>query len=78
MIVTVEVSEAGQRLPELVRSLTGRYDEILLSEGGITRARFVAVAERAGGRQPGTARGLITLSPDSDAPLPSDVFSDVE
>ena len=60
------IASAKARLPQLVReTLAG--DEVVIARDHKPLVRLVPVS--GGRRVPGTAKGLIRMSPDFDAPL---------
>lgn len=64
----IPVSEASQNLPELIEAaLSG--EEIIIMKENLPVIRLTPVAPVKRRRQPGSAKGLITLSEDFDAPL---------
>jgi len=64
---TVSVTEARTCLDDLLRRV-GAGEEIVITRNHRPAARLIP-AHRPGSRMPGSARGLITLAPDFDAPL---------
>ena len=67
---TVELSEAQDRLADLVaQAATGT--EIILTEGNTPRARLVALT---GQRVPGLHPGSMEAAADFDAPLPDELW----
>lgn len=65
---TVDVAEARTRLSELLRRVDAG-EEIFIARDHKPVARLVA-ARLPGSLKPGSARGLFTMAPDFDAPLP--------
>lgn len=65
---TIDLEEAQERLPELLRE-AARGADVVLTEGGEPVARLVPIARAPGRRQFGSARGLIEIADDFDAPL---------
>jgi prevent-host-death family protein len=65
---TVNVAEAKARLAELLRRVDAG-EEIVIARDHKPVARLVS-ARLPGSRKPGSARGLFTMAPDFDAPLP--------
>jgi prevent-host-death family protein len=53
-------------------------EEIIIAKAGRPIARLVPISMPAKPRKPGSAKGLITLSADFDAPLPDSVLDDFE
>jgi prevent-host-death family protein len=71
MSVKVNMHEAKSDLPRLVaRALEG--EEIIITRDGKPVVRLEPVRTK---RVPGTAKGMITVSPDFDGPLPDDVLA---
>lgn len=64
----IDVSQAQARLAELVQE-AARGEEVILTEGGEPVARIVPIAPAQGPREFGSARGLIHMAEDFDAPL---------
>jgi len=65
---TVSIQQARQRLQELIE-LTIHGDEVLITEGGQPVVKLVAVKRPKKYRQFGSAKGLISIADDFDAPL---------
>ncbi len=67
--MTVTLEEAASQLESLVKeAATG--EEITITDGEIPLAKIVAAqAPKRQPRQPGSARGMIWMAPDFDAPL---------
>lgn len=70
---TVELSEAGDQLAELVAQAAAGT-EVVLTEGNTPRARLVAVAQGSALRVPGLHPGSMEVSDDFDAPLPDEFW----
>ena len=64
-MVRVNLSEATARLPDLIDAAL-KGEEVIISKDGRNVVQVVPVAPRR--RQFGSARGLVTLSDDFDAP----------
>jgi prevent-host-death family protein len=64
----IDLGEAQSRLPQLVQE-AARGADIVLTEGGEPVARIIPIARARGRRQFGSARGLIEIADDFDAPL---------
>jgi prevent-host-death family protein len=73
----VNVHEAKTHLSRLLDRVQGG-EEIVIAKAGRPVARLVAVAEQPERRTPGSARGLISLSPDFDEPLPEEMLEAFE
>lgn len=69
----VTQEEATAKLPELIDEAARSGEEVVILRGNIAVARIVPVTENAqrpvGKRQFGSARGLIRMAEDFDAPL---------
>ena len=77
MTLTVSVHEATKNLEHLLKRVASG-DEVLIADSGRTVARLIAVPQPERGRRPGSAIGQITIAPDFDAPLPTDVLATFE
>lgn len=63
----IELTYAQERLAELVDEAAARGDDLILTGGGEPVARILPIAR--GPRVFGSARGLIRMADDFDAPL---------
>jgi prevent-host-death family protein len=64
----ITVTEASQKLPELIEAALCGEEIIIIKENQpVVKLTPVVPVKRR--RQPGSAKGLITLSEDFDAPL---------
>lgn len=71
-MATVNIHEAKTHFSRLIdRVLQG--EEVVIAKAGHPVARLVPLPPQTPGRTPGTARGMITVGPDFDAPLPDEV-----
>jgi prevent-host-death family protein len=71
MSINVTMQQAKSDLPQLVaRALEG--EEVIITRAGKPVVRLEPVRAK---RVPGTARGMVTIGPDFDAPLPDDVLA---
>jgi prevent-host-death family protein len=68
----VNVHEAKTRFSKLLKRVQ-LGEEIVIAKAGKPVARLVPFAPAALVRKPGSARGMITISDDFDAPLPEDL-----
>jgi prevent-host-death family protein len=68
-VKAVNIHEAKTHLSRLVARVE-RGEVITLARDGRPVARLVPLAARKGRRVPGTGKGLITIGPKFDAPLP--------
>ena len=69
---TINLYEAKTNLSQLVeRAAAG--EEIVIAKAGRPMARLVPLERRTGPRVPGALRGMISISPDFDAPLPEEI-----
>jgi antitoxin (DNA-binding transcriptional repressor) of toxin-antitoxin stability system len=64
----IDLKQAQSRLRELVEK-AGRGEEVILAEGGKAVAKIVPFGPPSAKRRFGSARGLIRVGPDFDAPL---------
>ncbi len=68
----VNIHEAKTHFSKLIqRVLQG--EEITIARSGQPVARLVPALPRPAQRTPGSARGLVTISDDFDAPLPEEL-----
>jgi prevent-host-death family protein len=68
----VNTHEAKTHFSRLIdRVIQG--EEIVIARAGRPVAKLVPLAPRTARRLPGSARGLIKVGPDFDAPLPDEV-----
>lgn len=64
----VDIQELAQQLPALLATLAPG-EEVVLIEGDQPVARLIKVEAAPPDREPGSAVGLFTMSPDFDEPL---------
>jgi antitoxin (DNA-binding transcriptional repressor) of toxin-antitoxin stability system len=64
----IGLKQAQSRLKELVER-AGRGEEVILAEGGKAVAKIVPLKPAVAKRRLGSARGLIRVGPEFDAPL---------
>ena len=76
-MVMVTVQEAESDFGKLLQQAKSGED-IIIAEGGYPVAKLTAVAVPGRRRVAGSARGLVTIKPDFDAPLPEDVLEAFE
>jgi prevent-host-death family protein len=70
--VTVNIHEAKTHFSKLVeRARLG--EEVIVAKAGTPVVRLVPIEAVAKDRQPGSARGMIEIGEDFDAPLPPDI-----
>jgi prevent-host-death family protein len=72
MTVTVNVHEAKTHFSKLLERVR-LGEEVIVAKAGTPVARLVPVETAAKERQPGTAKGMIEIGDDFDAPLPPDI-----
>ena len=72
MIQPVNIHEAKTNFSKLLKRVQ-MGDEITIAKAGKPIARLVPFREKRVTRKPGTAKGLINMSADFDAPLPEDL-----
>ena len=68
----VTVQEAEGHLLELI-GLAEQGEEVVIAKAGRPVARLVPLPPRVPRRTPGSARGLVEIGPEFDAPLPDEV-----
>jgi antitoxin (DNA-binding transcriptional repressor) of toxin-antitoxin stability system len=73
MSIAFDIRELPARLEESLTILTSG-GEVILTEGGVPRARLVPYGG-ARPRIPGLHAGAIQAAPDFDAPLPDDFWA---
>ena len=71
VIEPVNITEARARFSELLKRVE-MGEEIVIAKAGKPIARLVPFRARPALRKAGTAKGLISISPDFDEPLPND------
>jgi prevent-host-death family protein len=69
----IDLGEAQSQLRDLARE-AARGEEVILTEGGEPIAKIIPITRARSRRHFGSARGLIHLADDFDAPL--DEFND--
>jgi prevent-host-death family protein len=72
MTRVVNIHEAKTQFSKLIAKV-GEGQEIIIAKAGKPVARLVPMGDRPARRTPGSARGLIVISDDFDAPLPDDI-----
>jgi len=77
MARVVNVHEAKTRLFKLLQRVQ-LGEEIVIAKAGKPVARLAPLAERVSVRKPDSAKGLISLSADFDAPLPRKLLKTFE
>jgi prevent-host-death family protein len=75
MTGAVNVRGAKRRFSELLKRVQ-LGEEIVIAKDGKPVARLIPFVPAGLVRKPGTAKGMITISDDFDAPLPADLFVD--
>ncbi|MDZ8223652.1 MULTISPECIES: type II toxin-antitoxin system prevent-host-death family antitoxin [unclassified Nostoc] len=64
----ITLAEASQNLPDLIEAALGG-EEIIIIKDNQPLVKLTPVSSLKHRRQPGSAKGLITISDDFDAPL---------
>jgi prevent-host-death family protein len=64
----IDLNHAEIRLAELVQR-AARGDDVILTDGGRPVAKIVPITQAQGPREFGSAKGLIHMADDFDAPL---------
>lgn len=77
MTVNINIQEAKVAFSELLNRVS-RGEEITITQDGVAIARLVPVTPNLPKRIPGSAKGLITIYPDFDDPLPDDILASFE
>lgn len=77
MSTTVNVHEAKTTFSKLLERVR-RGEEVIVAKAGKPVARLVPFESARPERQPGSARGMIEISSDFDAPLPEDILDSFE
>ncbi|MEW6044957.1 MAG: type II toxin-antitoxin system Phd/YefM family antitoxin [Bacillota bacterium] len=72
MSITVNVHQAKTHLSRLLERVR-QGEDVVIAKAGRPIARLIPVREEVARRVPGSARGLIRVSADFDAPLPDGV-----
>lgn len=73
MPTIVNVHEAKTHLSRLLERVA-MGEEVVLAKAGRPIARLVPIAPRVTVRRPGSARNLVRIGPDFDAPLPEELL----
>ena len=77
-MITVNMHEAKTNFSKLVRRVLNG-EEVIIARSGTPVARLGPVERQGEGRRvPGSAKGLVTVRDDFDAPLPDDVLDGFE
>ncbi|MEO5337878.1 MAG: type II toxin-antitoxin system Phd/YefM family antitoxin [Magnetospirillum sp. WYHS-4] len=71
MSVVVNIHEAKTHFSRLLEKVR-RGEEVVVAKAGRPVARLVPVEGVLSSRRPGSAKGLIEISPDFDIPLPDE------
>ena len=74
IMITINISEAQARLPELL-SLVSEGNEIIISGNDIPLAKIVPLSATPKKRIPGLNKGRIHMSDNFDDPLPDDFWA---
>jgi prevent-host-death family protein len=77
MAVHVNIHEAKTHLSRLLVQ-AGEGEEIIIAKAGKPIARLIPIKERVSRRQPGSAKGQVTVATDFDAPLPEPILEEFE
>jgi prevent-host-death family protein len=72
MAGSINVHEAKTRLSKLLKRVQ-LGEEIVIAKAGKPVARLVPFAQPPSARKPGTAKALVTIGADFDAPLPNEI-----
>ncbi len=77
MTIKVNIHEAKTNLSKLLARVK-RGQEVIIARSGNPIAKLVPIEEKVSQRLPGTAKGMVFLSPDFNEPLPEKVLKDFE
>ncbi|MBS4022357.1 MAG: type II toxin-antitoxin system Phd/YefM family antitoxin [Dethiobacter sp.] len=77
MTIKVNVHDAKTNLSKLLMMVKDGQ-EVIIAKSGKPVARLVPYAKQEIKRLPGSAKGLVSLADDFDAPLPEDVLESFE
>ncbi|MGO9453084.1 MAG: type II toxin-antitoxin system Phd/YefM family antitoxin [Candidatus Binataceae bacterium] len=69
---TYNVHEAKTHFSKLLKRVA-RGEEVIIAHAGRPVARLTPIEAKRQARKPGSARGLIKIADDFDAPLPPDL-----
>lgn len=73
MTRTYNIHEAKTHFSKLIKQAR-QGEEVIVAKAGKPMVRLVPVEPPRGRRQPGSARGMFTMSDDFDDPLPDDML----
>ena len=73
----INVHEAKTRFSKLLKRVQ-LGEEIIIAKAGKPVARLVPFIQRPPARKPGSAKGLVTIEADFDAPLPDEILEHFE
>jgi len=76
-MVTMSVEEAKKNFSSVL-DLVAAGEDVVLCQEGQPVVRVTALPAKSGHRTPGTAKGMITIAPDFDAPLSDDELKEFE
>ena len=76
-MTTVNIGQAKANFSKLIARVC-KGEEIVLAKAGKPVAKIVPFDSGPKRRQPGSARGLFTMSDDFDAPLPDEILDAFE
>jgi prevent-host-death family protein len=77
MTMIINVEEAEVAFSQLLNRVS-QGEEVTITKDGVEIARLVPVNQKSLRRIPGSAKGLITIAPDFDEPLPGDILAAFE
>ncbi len=77
MTIVVNTHDAKTNLSRLLARVSVG-EEIIIAKAGRPIARLAPLAGNPGQRTPGSAAGMVTISPDFDAPLPEEILQSFE
>ena len=77
MTTTVNIHEAKTHLSRLLQQV-GAGERIIIARAGKPVAELIPIAAQPDMREPGSAKGLIQIAEDFDAPLPQEIIDAFE
>ncbi|HHV62265.1 MAG TPA: type II toxin-antitoxin system Phd/YefM family antitoxin [Firmicutes bacterium] len=77
MPMHVNIHEAKTQFSKLLMRVK-KGEEIIIAKAGKPVARLAPIVERPIRRVPGSAKGMVTILPDFDAPLPESILEAFE
>ena len=73
MAVQIDINEAKSKLSKLINQVIAG-EEVIVAKSGKPVARIVPFKKPTQNRKPGSAKGILIISDDFDAPLPDNIL----